>query len=128
MLKKRSKGKALRFFRGREAKLNHIILIILTKDSPQIIYDIAKTVRTQKGLTNTKYTNVNRRVKALENQGLLKRVGYRNTLQGVQATLFSPTTRAYVALLLNQLDPDVFIKEADEDTLMEELATLALFF
>ena len=85
-------------------------------------------MRQRKGLTNTKYTNVNRRVKALENQGFLEKAGCRHTLQGTQITLFQPTTRAYVALFLNQLDLDIFIKEAEESTLMVELATLTLFF
>lgn len=115
-------------FKGREAKLNHVILIILIKNSPQIIYDISKAVRQQKGLTNTKYTNVNRRVKALEQQGFLEKAGYRHTQQGAQSTLFQPTARAYVALYLSRLDLNYFINEADESILMAQLATLSLFF
>ena len=71
--RKKSKYAKLSVFKGRETKLNHAILIIITQNSPQTIYDIAKTVRQLKGLTNTKYTNVNRRVKALEKQGFLKK-------------------------------------------------------
>jgi len=126
--RKKSKYAELRVFKGRETKLNHAILITITKNSPQTIYDIAKTVRKQKGLTNTKYTNVNRRVKALEKQGFLEKAGYRHAIQGIQVTLFQPTTRAYVALFLNQLDLDIFVKEADESTLIIELAKLILFF
>ena len=117
MAQKKCKGTQLSVFKGREAKLNHAILIIIIKISPQTIYDIAKTVRQRKGFTNTKYTNVNRRVKALEKQGFLEKAGYRHALQGTQVTLFQPTTRAYVALFLNQLDLDIFVKEADESTL-----------
>jgi DNA-binding Lrp family transcriptional regulator len=128
MARKKSKGTELSVFKGREAKLNRAILIILVKNSPQIIYDIAKAIRQQKGLTNTKYTNVNRRVKALEKQGFLEKAGCRYTQPGAQGALFQATTRAYVALLLNQINSDRFVKEADENTLMAELATLTLFF
>ncbi len=126
--RKKSKYAKLSVFKGRETKLNHAILIIITQNSPQTIYDIAKTVRQLKGLTNTKYTNVNRRVKALEKQGFLEKAGFKHAIQGIQVTLFQPTTRAYVSLFLNQLDLDIFVKEADESTLIIELATLTLFF
>lgn len=125
--RKRKSGK-LQVFKGREAKLNHAILQALAQKSPQIIYDVTKVIRKQKGFRRTKYTNVNRRVKALEQQGYLEKAGSRNTQAGSQGMLYQLTTRAHVALFLNQVNPDTFIKEADEDTLMAELAALTLFF
>ena len=125
--RKRKSGK-LSVFKGREAKLNRAILQALIQKSPQIIYDVTKVIRKQKGFRRTKYTNVNRRVKALEQQGYLEKAGSRNTQAGSQGILYQLTTRAHVALFLNQVNPDTFIKEADEDALMAELAALTLFF
>ncbi|MCJ7763096.1 hypothetical protein MUP38_06565 [Candidatus Bathyarchaeota archaeon] len=128
MARKKSKGTELSVFKGREARLNRAIFQILTRESPLVIYDIAQVIRKQKGFKHTKYTNVSRRVKALEQQGYLEQAGSRITQPGPQGTLYQPTTRAHVAFFFNRVSPDKFIKEADEETLMAELATLTLFF
>jgi hypothetical protein len=128
MARKKSKGTELSVFKGREAKLNRAIFQILFRQSPQIIYDITKAIQKQRGFRRTKYTNVSRRVKALEQQGYLEKAGSRETQPGSQGNLYQPTTRAHVAFFFNRVSPDKFIKEADEETLMAELATLTLFF
>ena len=127
MAKGKEKSGRLQVFKGREAKLNRAIFHILALKGPQTIYEISKEVKTQKGLKNTKYTNVNRRVRTLEESGYLEKAGIRSTQAGGQATLYQLTTRAHVALLLSQISPDTFTKEADEDTLIAELAALMLF-
>ena len=78
-------------------------------------------------MKHTKYTNVSRRVKALEDSDYLDKAGIRDTQAGGQATLYQLTTRAQVALFLSQISPDTFIEEADQDTLIAELAALTLF-
>jgi DNA-binding Lrp family transcriptional regulator len=125
--KGKEKSGRLQVFKGREAKLNRAIFHILALKGPQTIYEISKEVKTQKGLKNTKYTNVNRRVRTLEESGYLEKAGIRSTQAGGQATLYQLTTRAHVALLLSQISPDTFTKEADEDALIAELAALILF-
>ena len=115
-------------FKGREARLNHTIFQTLTQRSPLAIYEIHKQIKTQRGLKHTKYTNVSRRVRALEESGYLDNAGIRDTQAGGQATLYQLATRAQVALFLSQISPDTFIKEADEDTLIAQLAALTLFF
>jgi len=125
--KGKEKSGRLQVFKGREAKLNRAIFHILALKGPQTIYEISKEVKTQKGLKNTKYTNVNRRVRTLEESGYLEKAGIRSTQAGGQATLYQLTTRAHVALLLSQISPDTFTKEADEDALIAELAALMLF-
>jgi Fe2+ or Zn2+ uptake regulation protein len=123
----RSKGTELSVFKGREAKLNHAIFQTLTMKSPLTIYEIHKQMKTNRSLKRTKYTNVSRRVKALEESGYLRKAGIRNTQAGGQATLYELTTRAHVASLLDQINRDTFTKEADEDTLIAELAALVLY-
>ena len=127
MAKGKEKSGRLQVFKGREAKLNRAIFHILALKGPQTIYEISKEVKTKKGLKNTKYTNVNRRVRTLEESGYLEKAGIRSTQAGGQATLYQLTTRAHVALLLSQISPDTFTKEADEDALIAELAALMLF-
>ena len=122
------KNTKLSVFKGREARLNHTIFQTLTQRSPLAIYEIHKQIKTQRGLKHTKYTNVSRRVRALEESGYLDNAGIRDTQAGGQATLYQLATRAQVALFLSQISPDTFIKEADEDTLIAQLAALTLFF
>jgi DNA-binding MarR family transcriptional regulator len=115
-------------FKGREAKLNHAIFQILTLRSPLLIYDITREVRKLRGFRHTKYTNVGRRVKALEQQGYLSIAGSRDTQSGAQGTLYRLTERAHVAIISNQVSLDAFVKQASEEALMAELAALILFF
>jgi DNA-binding MarR family transcriptional regulator len=122
------KNTKLSVFKGREARLNHTIFQTLNQRGPLTIYEIHKQIKTQRGLRHTKYTNVSRRVRALEDSGYIDKAGTRNTQAGAQATLYQLTTRAQVALFLSQISPDTFIKEADEDALVAELAALTLFF
>jgi len=125
-----AKGKGesgrLSVFKGREARLNKAIFHILALKGPLTIYDISKEVKTQKGLKHTKYTNVNRRVRALEDLGYLEKAGTRKTQAGFQATLYQLTARAYLALLVERINLNNFIQKADEDTVITALATLVL--
>jgi hypothetical protein len=115
-------------FKGREARLNRAIFRILGEKSSLAIYDITKAIRHQRGLKHTKYTNVNRRVKALEQQGYLDKSGVRITQSGSETMLYALSIRTHVALLLNRISHDTFIREADEETLTVELAAAMLFF
>ena len=120
---KRNRGR-ISVFKGREARLNFAVFHILALKGPQTIYEAFKEVKTQKGLKNTKYTNVNRRVRILEESGYLEKVGTRKTQAGFQATLYQITARAYLAFLLNQINLDDFIATADEATVIAALGIL----
>jgi len=72
--RKRQSGR-LSVFKGREDKLNKTIFQILALKGPVTIYEISKEVKAQKSLKHTKYTNVNRRVRMLEEQGYIEKVG-----------------------------------------------------
>ena len=127
MARKKIEGTELNVFKGREAKLNRAIFKTLLQRSPLITYDITKEVRKQKGFRHTKYTNVGRRVKALEQQGYLSMAGSRDTQSGAQGTLYRLTTKAHVAILLNHVSRETFVKQANEEAMMTELAALILF-
>jgi hypothetical protein len=83
-------------------------------------------VRKRKHLAGTKYPVVNRRVRRLEESNYLKKAGTRKikTKLGSQATLYQPTQRAYLAILLNKINIDNFIQTAGGDTLIAKLAAL----
>jgi hypothetical protein len=128
MARKKNKGTDLSVFKGREAKLNRAVFKALFEESPLVIYDITRLIRRQRYFGHTKYTNVSRRVKALEQKGFVRVTGSRLLQAGSWGNLYQLTTRAYVAFLLSEVHPDNFIREADEETLITELAALTLFF
>jgi DNA-binding MarR family transcriptional regulator len=120
---KRKSGRP-QVFKGREAKLNYAIFHILALKGSQIIYEISKEVKAQKDLKHTKYTNVNRRVRMLEEYGYIEKVGTRKTQAGFQAALYQLTARAYLAILLNELNLDDFIEKASEENVLTMLVVL----
>ena len=102
-------------------------MLTLFQNSPLVVYDITKEVKKRKGFRFTKYSNVNRRVRALTLQGYLESTGTRNTQAGSQGTLYQPTIRAKVAFYLKVISLDRFVKEANDEALATELAALTLF-
>lgn len=112
-------------FKGREAKLNHAIFNILALKSPLTIYEASKEIRTLRHLKHTKYTNVNRRVRALEHSGYIEKAGTRKTQAGFKATLYQLSTRGYLALMLNQIDIETILQKADKTTILNLLAALS---
>jgi hypothetical protein len=120
------KGNSVRLsvFKGREAKLNHAIFQILAIKGPLTIYEVCKEVRALRHLKHTKYTNVNRRVRVLESSGYLERAGTRETQAGFKATLYQPSTRGYLALMLNQINIETILQKADKTTILNLLAAL----
>jgi len=124
--KKKRKHGRISVFKGREAKLNHAIFHVLALKGPQTIYEVCKDVRTLKDLKHTKYTNVNRRVRALEHSGYLEKAGIRKTQAGFKATLYQPSTKGYLALMLNQINIETLLQKADKTTILSLLAALSL--
>jgi len=121
------KSGRLQIFKGREAKLNRAIFHILALKGPQTIYEICKEVKTHNGLRHTKYTNVNRRVRALEQTRYLRKTGTRPTLAGFEASLYELTTRGYAVLVFNRVNLNRFIKDAEENELLRALAIFVSF-
>lgn len=117
----------LSLFKGREAKLNRIIFLVLFKDSPLVVYDITKTIRKTRGFRSVRYTNINRRVRLLANQGYLEVVGSRETQSGIPGILYQPTNRAKTAFFLNAVNADEFIQDASDEALNLEMAAIVLF-
>jgi DNA-binding PadR family transcriptional regulator len=117
----------LSVFKGREAKLNRAIFQILAHKGPMTIYEVSKEVSALRGLKHTKYTNVNRRMRVLEQARFLKKAGMRKTRAGFESTLYELTARGFASTAFNQTDMNEFIENADDEQVLELLAILVSF-
>jgi hypothetical protein len=114
----------LSVFKGREARLNRAIFQTLALKGPQTIYDIHKQIRTRKEMKRTHYSNVNRRVRELQNLGYTIEARIKNTKAGFKAAEYELTMRAYLALMLDSVKLEDAIERIDENTGVEILAGL----
>ncbi len=124
MARRKAKSGKLSVFKGREAKLNRAIFHILALQGPQTIYDLTKRIKKQKFLGSKLYSVVNRRVKSLEQLEFVEKAGTRKTLAGSTANIYRLTAKAYLAILLDQTNPDSLIKEVSQDTCLTILGAL----
>jgi len=114
----------LSVFKGREAKLNRAIFWILAQDGPLTAYDICRKVRAQKPLRHTRYSVVNRRVRSLEESGYIEKTGPKKTRAGFEAQLYQNTYRAYLAIIINQINLNEFIEKAEENKIISALSSI----
>ena len=122
----RRRGESLRLsvFKGRDARLNRAIFEALALKGPSTVYEIYRHVRTRRVFRRKLYSVVNRRVRSLVHQGYLRRVGERTTKAGFKAALYGLSAKAYLAILLSQINLEEAIERADEETLTELIITL----
>jgi len=118
------KNTKLSVFKGREARLNHVIFQILSLKGPQTIYDIHKQIRTLRALRSTRYEVINRRVKALESSCFIRRLGSRKTRAGFETIIYDLTTKAYLAMLLDCVSLEDLAMRANNDIASELLAII----
>jgi len=111
-------------FKGREARLNRAIFQSLALKGAQTIYDIHKNVRTLRRLKYTYYGNVNKRVRALQQLGYVKEVRVKSTKAGFEATEYELTTRTYLALMLDSINPEDLLNRMDDDAALDILAAM----
>ena len=111
-------------FKGREARLNFAVFHILALKGPQTIYDIHKEVKAQRGLRQTRYASVNKRVRLLEESGYIKKIGVKKTKAGFEASIYELSARAYLAILLNSINLEDSLMRVDEATASTILGVL----
>jgi len=113
-------------FKGREARLNKAILWILALQGPLNIYNIWRKVRVQRDFSYIRYHVVNRRVRALKEQGYIEKHGEKRAEKiELMAPLYQLTVRAYLAILLNKINLEAFIEKAPEENIISALTALA---
>jgi DNA-binding PadR family transcriptional regulator len=111
-------------FKGREARLNKAIFLILARQGPLTIYEVWQKLRGQKDFAYIRYHIVNRRVRALEESGYIEKSGERRTKTGFAAKLYQLTARAYLALLLERINLDEFIEKAPYDSIVTAISAV----
>jgi hypothetical protein len=120
--RRKAKSGKISVFKGREARLNKAIFHILALKDPLTIYGIHKEAKAQRGLRQTRYASVNKRVRFLEESGYIKKMGIRKTKAGFQASIYELTTKAYLAILLNSISLNELLLKVDEATAQTVLA------
>jgi len=122
---KRNVGR-ISVFKGHEARLNQAIFHILALKGPLTIYDIHKEVKAQRGLRQTRYASVNKRVRVLEESGYIKKSGVKKTKAGFQASIYELTTKAYLAMLIDSINLDELLMLVN-DTMAQTILAAILY-
>jgi hypothetical protein len=91
---------------------------------PQTIYDIHKNVRIFKELKHVHYANVNRRVRALEKTGYVRKDNIQNTKAGFGAMVYELSIKAYLALLLYANSLENLLNKISENSALEILSAI----
>jgi DNA-binding Lrp family transcriptional regulator len=126
--KSKRQNRRLTVFKGREAKLNKAIFQILALKCPQTIYDMHKAVKALKGLRYIRYASVNKRMKALEETGYLRKIGVKETKAGFKAKIYELTARAYLAIAMNSMDLEELVAQLDDTMALTMLTAMISLF
>jgi hypothetical protein len=108
----------LSVFKGREAKLNRSIFHILHEKISQTAWQIFSMLSKKKEMKSLTYWTVIRRMRALQNQDYVMVVGKIETMPGTETSLYQLTPRAELALILDKINMDQFLKEADYNRIL----------
>ena len=117
-------GLRLSAFKYRGAELNRAIFEILAIKGPLTAYQVYKHIRKRKEFEGKYYSVVNRRIRKLREQGYLKKVGETLTKAGFQASLYELTAKAYLALLLKNLNFETLLERINEKITLVLIAEL----
>jgi len=126
LAKRDGKGTPLKLFSGKEAKLNHIILLILLYKSQLTSYETYKEIRAVKGFRHVNRQNVDRRIKALHEQGYLEVTGTKPAKAHFQQPLYKLSDYAEAALELSKKDWNVTLKKSSKEELRKLIDLLRL--
>jgi len=120
-VRRENKSGRLSVFKGKEAKLNRAIFHILALKSPQATWDIFRQFKKRKNMAHLKYSVLIRRVEALQKLDYLMKVGERKTKPGSETALYQLTPRAELAIALDQMNLDKFIRKAEYHRIISAL-------
>lgn len=98
MTREKSKGTRLKVFSGREARLNRAIFEILAKESPQPLKQLYKKINKQKGLEETYYASLTKRLRCLKEAGYIAETKQKHP----SPTIYELRTKAYLAMFLEE--------------------------
>ena len=112
MGRKKNNNTELKVFSGREARLNRMIFTILDSKKLLTSYDMYLEIKRIKGFSHVKRQCVDRRMKALCEQGWIIKNGVKPAKAHFLSPLYALSIRAQAALALNKADLNVFIQVA----------------
>ncbi len=115
----------LSVFKGIEARLNRIILLILGRECCLNIWQVYKRVRETRGFRHLRYHVINRRIRDLEQEGFIEVTMVKETPQGQKVKYYQPTTKTYLAFLLDAINLDQLIQSANNTDIITLLAALS---
>jgi DNA-binding PadR family transcriptional regulator len=115
---KKCKGTPLKVFSGKEATLNHIILLILrSSKQPLTRYDVYLQIRRIRGLKRKNSKTVYRRMEALSQEGWITQNGTRPAKVKGDSILYELTLKGKAALRLEERSIEEFLKIATDEQL-----------
>jgi hypothetical protein len=121
------KNTRLSVFKGREARLNRVIFMILDAKKLVTSYDMFLKIRRIKGFRHTKYSSVDRRMKALQQQHWITRKGTRRTKPGSDSPFYELSSQGQTAIEIDKVNMNDFLKNAKEELLLLMRTVLSSF-
>ena len=115
----------LSVFKGREARLNRMILLFLCRECCLNIWQVYKRVRETRGFRHLRYHVINRRIRDLEQGGFIEVTMVKETPQGQKVKYYQPTTKTYLTFLLDAVNLDQLIQSANNTDIITLLAALS---
>ncbi len=113
--KTKNKTTELEVFKGREAKLNLAIFLVLGYKEPQTTREIYKKVNQVKGRKHFSYSTVNRRVRNLEEQLYIKKIEVKQRPGGI-TNYYELRPKAQLAKFLNSTNMNNVIDQVNDKT------------
>ncbi len=126
MAKSTSGGIKLEVFSGKQAKLNRIIFLVLLCKGVLTSYETYKEIRSIKGFRHVNRQNVDRRMRALHEEGYLEVTGTKPAKAHFQQPLYKLSDYAEAALELSKKNWNVTLKKSPKEALRELIDLLRL--
>lgn len=120
------RGIKLDVFSGKQAKLNRIIFLALLSKGLLTSYETYKEIRAAKGFRHVNRQNIDRRVKALLEQGYLEVRGTKPAKAHFQQPLYKLSDYGEAALELSKKDFNVTLKKSPKEGLRKLIDLLRL--
>ena len=109
---KKSRGTALKVTRGKAARANLAIFSTLARENSLTVKQLQKRVSKYKGLDETYYASLTKRLHCLEDTAYVKKT--KSTKEGIEAQTYDLRIKAYLAMLLNENSMQDIIDQATD--------------
>jgi DNA-binding PadR family transcriptional regulator len=117
LAQKKCKGTPLEVFRGKQACLNLVILLILASKNLLAKYDVFLEIKRMKGFRHIESKTVYRRMDMLDMEGWIGQKGTRPAKVQGDSILYELTLKGKSALRLHEKNIEEFLKTATNEQL-----------